>query len=230
MSTTAGDLITASFLKIGVDDPTSNQTASALISLNNMISAWGPDILQPSLTRENFTVTSGDAEYTIGPSGDWDTVRPIRIQNAYLRDSDNYDWPLTIVSANDVNEVSYKAITARPERIYFIPEVTQAKVFFDYTPDAAYTIYLESWKPFTEFTDTTTETTLPVEYKEAIVYNLAVSLAEDWDRVISKSVQMRANEMKYLISAANAATRTPPKAKFDLFLGSNYNITTDTNC
>jgi len=224
---TAADIITAAFLKVGVDSPTSNQTASALISLNNMVSGWGPEIMPPSITRESFTVTSGTAEYTIGPSGDWNTVRPSKIENAFLRNSENYDSPLDIIAAKDFNDVVYKATSAHPSAIYFVPEETQAKIIFDCSPNAAFTIYLESWKVFTEFAATSTTLTLPNEYKEALIYNLAVSLAEDWDRVVSKSVYQRAQEMKYLISSANASTRPVPKAKFDLDLGSAYNINTD---
>jgi len=221
---TAGDLITAAFLKVGVGSPTANQTASALISLNNMVSSWGGEQLVTAVTRENFTLTAGDAEYTIGLGGDFDTVRPIRIESAFLRDTEDYDWPLEVVSAKDVNAVTYKATEAKPGKLYFVPEVTLAKIIFDCEPDIAYVLYLESWKNFTEFTDTTTTVTLPNEYKEAIIYNLAVSLAEDWDRVVSKSVMMRADETKYLLSAANAATRPVPTAKFDLAMGCTYNI------
>lgn len=224
---TAGDIITAAFIKVGVGSPTSNQTASALISLNNMVSSWGSELLAPSVTRENFTLTSGDAEYTIGPSGDFDTTRPIKIQNAYLKDSDGYDYPLEIVAAKDVNAVAHKTTEARPEKMYFIPEVTQAKIIFECEPNEAYTLYIESWKNFTEFTGTTTTVTLPNEYKEALVYNLAVSLAEDWDRTPSKSVLGRARETKYLIDSANAATRPPSTAKFDFAVGGWYNISTD---
>jgi hypothetical protein len=225
---TAGDIITAAFQKIGVYSPSANQTASALTSLNNMVSGWGPEIIQPSVTRESFTVTSGDGEYTIGPSGDWDTVRPMGIANAFLRNSESYDYPLEIIAGKDYNDIVYKSTSAHPTAIYFIPEVTLAKIIFDSSPNAAYTIFLESWKVFTEFAATTTTVTLPNEYKEALIYNLAISLAEDWDRTPSRSVHEKARETKYLLSAVNAATRPVPKAKFDLFIGSHYNIETDT--
>jgi len=227
MATTAGDLITAAFLKIGVDSPTAAHTASALISLNNMVSSWGGELMAPSLTRENFTLTAGTASYTIGAAGVFATVRPIRIESAFLRDTDGYDWPLDIVSVKDINAVTYKTTEAKPGRMYFAPEETLAKIVFECEPDIAYVLYIDSWKNFTEFALTTTTVTLPNEYKEAIVYNLAVSLAEDWDRVVSSTVQQRAQDTKYLISAANAATRPVPTAKFDLMIGRTYNITTD---
>lgn len=228
MSTTAGDLITAAFNKVGVYNPTANQTASALISLNNLVSSWVTEYLRPAAIRESFTLTSGDAEYTIGPSGDKDTVRPMRIENAYLTDSAGHSWPIEVINAKDWNDVGYKATEAKPERVYFIPQETTAKIIFECEPNEAYTFYYEAWQPITEFTDTTTETTLPVEYKEAVVYNLAVSLAEDWDRTIHPSVYERAKETKYLLSAAGASTRPPAKAKFDMLIGTTYDITSDT--
>jgi hypothetical protein len=225
---TAGELITAAFNKVGVYSPTTAQMSSGLTSLNIMLSGWNPEILQPALTFESLTLTAGDREYTIGTTADLVTTRPLRIESAFLRDSDNYDWPLEIVAAKDANAVTYKATEARPEKFYYIPEETNGKIFFECEPDEAYTLYLESWKPFTECTASSTTFTLANEYKEAIVYNLAISLAEDWDRQVPATVVKRAEETKYLLSAANAATRPVPKAKFDMFLGHAYNIETDT--
>lgn len=226
--TTAQDLITAAFTKVGVYNPTSNQTATALISLNNMVSSWITEYILPVVTRESMTLTSGDAEYTIGSGGDKDTVRPMRIENAYLVDSAGYSWPLEIINAKDYNDVAYKATEAKPERVYFIPDETYTKIIFECEPNAAYTFYFESWKPITEFSLTTSTTTLPNEYKEALVYNLAISIAEDWDRAVPKSVYARAQEMRYLLSAVAASTRPPARAKFDMLIGSTYDITSDT--
>ncbi len=223
---TSGDLITAAFLKVGIDVPTTAQTASALISLNNMISFWGVELLQPSLTRENFTLTSGTAEYTWGSGGSITTTRPIRIANAYLRDSSSYDTPLDVMSGKDYGDITDKTASGRPGKLYFTPEETLAKIIFECKPDAAYVLYLESWKPLTEFAATSTSVTLPNEYKEAIVYNLAVSLAEDWDRVVSNTVQRKAMETKEALGAANAATRPVPMAKFDFLDELPFNITT----
>jgi hypothetical protein len=217
--TTAADLITAAFLKAGIGSPTNAQTASALISLNNMVSGWGPEIIVPAVTRENLTLTVGDAEYTIGPGGDLSTVRPDSIENAFLRDSNSLDTPLGIIAARDYNAVPQKTVEGRPASVYFIPAETLAKIIFECEPAEAYVAYFEFMKNFTEFAATTTAVTLPPEYRESIVYNLAVSLAEDWDRVISKSVYQRAQDTKDLISSASAASRPVPLARFEFGSG-----------
>lgn len=213
---TAGDIITAAFQKIGIDSPTAAQTASALISLNNMISLWGADFMQPVVTRESFTVAAADSEYTIGSGGQWDTVRPMKIITCYLRDSDNNDYPVTVKAARDYAAMSNKSFTERPTELYFIPESPLAKVIFNTSPDQSYTASFEWLKNFTEFAATTTDLSTPNEYKEALVYNLAVSIAEDWDRTVSKTLYAKAEQTKAIIDRYNATLRPIPRARFDL--------------
>ena len=229
---TAGELITAAFIKIGIGSPTAAQTASALISLNDMVSSWGGENLIYAVTSEGFTVTAADAEYTIGSGGDWDTVRPNRIISAFLRNSDNYDWPLRPMSSKDYNRLSNKSFDARPNMFYFLPEYPLAKIIFNCSPDDGYSFYAEYIKTFTEFALTTTAVTLPPEYKEALVYNLAISLGEDWDRTVSKTVIANAIRTKQILDALIASQKIPPLARFD-FAGigstsdSGYSIVTD---
>jgi hypothetical protein len=226
MATTAATLITASFMKIGIDSPTAAQTANALISLNNMLSAWGTEYLVPAVTRESQALTIGQSTYTVGSGGDMDTVRPIAVQNVYLENSDGYSFGVRVFAAEDYNRIGLKTQEGRPENMYFIPSETLSKIIFDKEPDAAYTAYFEFWKNFTEFAATSTEVTLPPEYKEAIIYNLAVSLSEDWDRGIKKTTIVKAETARQKLSTLHAATRAIPLAKFD-FATRAYNINTD---
>lgn len=226
--TTAANIITATFQKIGIDNPTVAQTASALISLNNMISSWGVELLTNVVVRESKALTAGTASYTIGAGGDFNTIRPIKIDTAYLSDTENYDWPLQVINAKEHNDIYYKSIVGRPRKIYFIPEYPLAKIIFDCEPDVTYTLYVEFIKNFTEFAATTTNIDLPNEYKEALIYNLAISLAEDWDRNLSKTILLKAMMLKENIGWLNAITRPVPESKFELLDGGlNLDITTD---
>jgi hypothetical protein len=224
---TAANIILTAFQKIGVYSPTVAQQTSALASLNNMISSWGAELRNHKLSREYKALTAGTAEYTVGSGGDWDTTRPVKLESAYLRDSNNYDWPLEIINAKQYNSHYCKSLEGRPERIYFVPEYPLAKIIFDYEPDTTYTVYCDFIRSLSEFTATTDTVSLPNEYKEALVYNLSVSLGEDWEKQVSKSVQDRAKETKLVIDRLDAANRPPTKARFDMMMGSNYNIETD---
>ena len=228
MATLASDLITAAFIKAKIPEPTAAQTATGLISLNNMLSSWGAEFLVPVVTREDLTLVDGTAEYTIGSGGDIDTVRPIKIANAYLTDSDGYSYPLREMSVLEYNNISLKTTEARPIAYYFIPAKTSAIVIFNCEADTEYTVHFEFWKNFTEFALTTTAYTLPPEYKEAIVYNLAISFCDDWDKEVSKTIYARAVETKAIISNVRSTTRMIPKAKFDFAGGGSYDIDTDS--
>lgn len=212
---TAGDIITASFLKIGIGVPTTAQTSSALISLNNMINFLGVEMVPPYVTSESFALVASDSEYTIGSGGQWDTVRPVKVLRCFLRDDSNYDYPVSVMGSLDRAIMSNKAYSARPSQLYYLSEYPLAKIIFNTLPDAAYDAYFEFWKSFTEFAATTTAVDLPPEYREALVYNLAVSLGEDWDRIVSKTVFAQAMRTREVIDRLNAAARTVPKARFD---------------
>ena len=217
--TTAGEMITAAFNKVGINTPTTAQIASALVSLNGILSIQGADFMAPVPTRESFALDINDSEYTIGSGGNFNTVRPLKLEHCFLRDADGYDHYLNVISPKDYNQRYEKGVTGRPENVYFVPEYPLAKIIFDYAPERAYDAHFEFWKNFTEFADTTTEMLLPNEYKNFFIYNLAVSCGEDWDRVVPKSVYLSALTSKDTIDRLNASTRPPPKSKFDVVTG-----------
>jgi hypothetical protein len=233
MATYASDILTASFMKVGVEAPTTAQNASALFSLNSMITSWGAEGLLYSVVSESKAMTIADGEYTIGSGGQWDTARPLGIRSCYLRDGDNYDHPVGVMSGNDYALLTNKSFSARPNFVYYLPEYPLGKLIFNAVPDYAYTMYCEFVKNFTAIAATTAEITLPGEYLEALIYNLSVSLAEDWDRNVGQTVLANAARTKEIVERNLASQRAIPRAKFDFSrIGdgrndSGYNVVTD---
>jgi hypothetical protein len=230
MADTATTIIAASFDKIGIATPTSAQNTSALTSLNNMISLMGADFMPPYITRYSHALTIADAEYTIGSGGNFDTTRPLKIETAFLRDSSSYDHYLKIISSKDYNRLYNKSLTAAPEYLYYQPEYSLGKIILDSAPEQAYDLHLDMWVNFTEFAALDTAFSLPNEYKAFLVYNLAISLAEDWDRNVSKTLYAMAQESKNIVERLNASVRQTPIARFDIpvpIAVGGYNIETD---
>jgi len=226
----ASDIISKASTKVGVASPTATQNAEALASLNDMIAFWGTENLHFVVTSETLSIGTSTATYTIGSGGNLNTVRPVGIEKCFLKDANGYDWPVDLMSSDRYNRLDYKPTVARPTKLYYLPEFPLAKVIFETVPDAAYTAYFEFKKGFSAFASTTATlgATFPSEYYEALVYNLAVAIAENWDRKIPPTVMMRAQETKTAIESMNAANRPVPDAKFDLFDSGSRNITTDT--
>jgi hypothetical protein len=225
--TTANDITDGAYRKIGINSPTSTQDTEALSELNDMISLWGADLAVPYITRESDTLTIGTAEYTIGSGGDLDTVRPVSISSCYLVDTENYSYPVKIRGAEDYNRISSKTLKGRPRKLYYIPEYPLAKIIFSSEPDIAYTVNYEFWKTLTEFSAIDTPFSFPPEYRRAMIYNLAVALAENNSITISQTVIATAMDSYRILKKVSAMSRPPPIAQFDFKSGVPSNITTD---
>lgn len=229
---TAADIISTAFRKIEVTTYTTAQETEALTDLNNVLSLLGADGLAECVTAESFSLVVADSEYTIGSGGQFDTVRPLRVLSCYLRDANSYDWNVKVIASKDYFNLSNKSFSARPTELYYRPEYSLGKILFNTSPDYAYTAYFEFVKNLPEFAATTDTVDLPNEYKEFLVYNLAVSLGEGWGRTIKPSVLLRAKESREIIDRMLASQRPPRRARFD-FAGlryitdTGYNVETD---
>ena len=220
------DITDAAYVKCGIRSPDTTDDTEALLALNNMIGSWSADIIIPVVTRESFNLVVGQAEYTIGSGGDFDTVRPMSIVNAYLETSDGYSYSLKLIAAKDYNKVGTKTLEGRPKSLYFIPEYSLAKIIFNKEADEIYTAYFEFIKHLTEFAAIGTTVALPNEYKEALVYNLAIRLAENNSIELSQSVLALAQTTYLTLSRQTAINKMPPIARFDFGTGTPSNIVT----
>lgn len=214
---TVETIINSAARKVGISVLSTDEIANALEDLNTLLSVLSIEFQSPYVTRESLTLTAGDAEYTIGSSGDLDTVRPIALRNVFIRDSDGRDWPIKIINAENYNEITTKTTEAKPEFVYFIPEYPLAKIIFDCEPDYAYTAYFEFHKGFTEYTATTEDVELPNEYKAMLIYNLAIVIAEDNSISPSQSVIDMAKYTRLMVSRLDAINNPPKKLRFDIY-------------
>jgi hypothetical protein len=222
MTITANDITDAAYRKIRIKAPSGHGDVDALEALNNMVSMWGVNLFPPYVVREYFLMAIGKGSYTIGADGDFDTIRPLSIVNVYLKDktggdfilgetplADSYDYPVRILAAKDWNKISHKHLLGKPRALYYIPEYPLGVLKFDKNPDQKYAIEFEFCKNFIEFTTLTTAVDLPAEYKEALVYNLAVRLAEDNAIKLPISIYATAKSSLILLSRQAIVNRLP---------------------
>ena len=210
---TVNEVTDAAYRKIGIKSPTSTEDTYALEAINNMISQWGGEFLVPYFTKESFTLTAGTSEYTIGSGGDFDTVRPLSIDQAYLR-VDTIDYHLKVISGKQEGMVRMKSYEGRPEEVAYLPEYSLGKILFDCEPDDTYTVYFTFRKNFTRFTAITDTISLPDEYFEALTYNLTIRLAEDNSIQLPQSIYEIAGQSKAVISRLFGITRPAPRIPF----------------
>lgn len=223
---TANDIMDAAYLKCGIRSPDTTEDTEALLALNNMLGSWSADIIIPVVVREGFDLIIGTRNYTIGSGGDFDTARPLSVVNISLRDADNYNYPIKLISGKDWDAIHYKESNGKPATMYYLPEYPLGVLRFNKKPDKAYSIKLESNKHLTEFASKATTVSLPDEYKEPLVYNLSIRLAENNSIELPQSVIALAQAMYATLSRLTAINRMPPIARFDFGAGKPFNIAT----
>lgn len=196
---TASVIIDRAYNKIGIPSPTANQSNDGLLALDSMLQLWGADFLTPSPVRENFNLVSGTAEYTIGDGGDFDTDRPLMLIGAYLRDT-TQDYPLEIMDIHQFQQLSSKTTETTPSKVFYIPEYPLGKIIFNCESDDTYTVYFEFIKGFDSVSSLSSTIDVPGYYDDALVYNLAVRLAEDNTMEAPRTVIALAEASRIIIS------------------------------
>lgn len=195
---TVDDIVISAFELIRVADgdsdqvPTTAMKTKAMRTLNFMLTAWQADGLQLWARKTtSFPLTAGTINYEIGSGATIDVQRPLKIYNAWRREStNNTDTPIQIVSEKEYNEYNNKLEEGTPVALYYSPRYESNSVQegptakglitiyqpVDATGASIYSIYINYQRPFKDFNATSDNLDFPIEWHEAIKYGLAVRL------------------------------------------------------
>jgi len=187
------------------------QQAEGLAVLNSLVDSWATERLMVySTPRTLFDLQAGKAEYTIGPNGDFDTVRPPRIERAGLVWLANPTDPeeITLRVCRNVGEwqaIALKATTSTmPDTLWYDPAHPQGIIHLSPVPTVASQLALYPWTLIGQFATVNDDVSLPYGYQRALEYNLAVELAaRNPARQVSPLVFQMAVDSKAKIKALN---------------------------
>lgn len=218
---TVKNITDAAYRKNGVKNPSTDQNSNALYDFRDMLSAWSiAGLLVPYYVTENFTLTIGQAVYTIGVTADspdleTTTGRPVKCVRAWIRQS-NYDYPVDVgMSEKEYGEIAKKDTTQRPTRLYYDPQYPNGKLRFNYESDLAHDFYLVSEKALADVTALTDTLSLPLGINEALVYNLAIRLSVDLKSKLKDDVRRIAIESKNALERVNYRNKSQNPALID---------------
>ena len=227
---TALDIVKRSMRLIGAlgggETPTADEQTDGLDALNTMLDSWSIQRLSIyQVQEEAFTWSASAASKTMGASGDFNTTAPAEIEGAFQRIND-IDYPLMIA-----NEAQWSSIPAKSTQsslstwlyaAYGAPLVT---LYVWPVPSESMTIHIRSWKALQNFASATTALAMPPGYKEAIEYNLAINLADEYQRPVPPNVFRRAVTSKRNLKQRN--TRVPnSRVEPSMFSGSSFDYRT----
>jgi len=208
---TGRDLIKSTLRLIGAiasgETPSSAEASDALVVLNQILDSWSlENLLLHARAHEEFALTAGSQSRTMGPGGNFNTTRPIRIEQALIRttDTDPIDYPLKIATIEEWARITSKQVDAEvPTHLLIENTVTTTTLYFYPVPTVAYKAALYSWKALTEIATLDTTLTMPPGYERALRYNLAIELAPEYGKTLPGEIIAIAGESKEVIKRSN---------------------------
>lgn len=193
--TTAQTIINSAFGAFGSFAPgetvDSTNSTAALARLNLMMSSLRLQPLsQPVIAREEFDLEAdkgGPSDpYTIGPGGDFDTTKPVRLDGAAIllvqpSPSQNIEVPRAVLTDDAWQAIQIKELSSSLfTNVYFNPTwSTQGLGTINLWPvPNTSTNKLVIYRPefLSSFTNLSTQYYLPPGLEEALVYQLALRL------------------------------------------------------
>ncbi len=225
--TTARDMIRRSMLKVGIltktETPSADEASDALNSLNNMISSWSNEsMLIYSTAIESFPLTANVASYTIGSGQTFDTTKPIKIVDAFVRQSSSVDTPMVVITDENYDEIINKTSPGLPYFLNYNNGHPTGIIKLWPVPASAYTLFIRSEKQLTEFTlDSVID--LPAGWEQAIIYNLAILLAPEYGEKVDAVTVQIARESKGAIQRNIIRNKTMDAEPTSAFVGNIYN-------
>lgn len=184
---------------------TTDEYATGLEALNVMLDSWRNERLMCyALQDETFDLVVGQSSYTVGSGGDFNTNRPVRIEQAYVVDSSNVSYDVTILTAEEYATIGLKNSAATfPTYLYYAPDMQSGHVWVYPVPQAAYEMHCLTWTPMQSFTTKDTTAYLAPGWQRAIAYNLALEIAPEFEKQPSPLVMKIATESKAWVKRVN---------------------------
>lgn len=201
------DIIKASLRLLEVigigETPTTEDFTNSAQALNIMVKAWQIDGYKLWAIKEiNVPTVAANASYQIGDTatgtGAVVTNRPLRIQDAYIRNASGNDTTLKIISRQEYDLLGSKTSSGVPNQIFYDPQLTNGVLYMYPVPtDALSTIHLVVQKPLADFNLAVDNPDFPQEWYQALKWGLAAELAPEYGATERKITRIEQKAMLY---------------------------------
>lgn len=206
---TSLDLIKSSMRLVGIiaenETPKAQEANDALDVLNDMLESWSTEALTVwGSTVETFMTTAGKTSYTIGPTGNWVTDRPVRIGDDAYCTLNGVDYPVLAWGQDDYDNVTIKT-QQQPivERFLYVNDNPLGIITLYPVPSQAIAITFDTDRILTQIPTLATVLIYPPGFYIAMRYTLAILLAAEYGAAVSDSVTSVAISSKANIKRAN---------------------------
>jgi hypothetical protein len=204
--TTARDIVKKSLQKIGAltknDDMSGDEASDGLFALNSLLGSWSNEsLIIYSQSLEDFPLISGQTSYTMGAGGDFDTQRPMKINNVFVRQG-GIDYSVGVIGEENFDNITYKELQGIPEWMTTSNNFPLTILKFYPVPTGGITAFIRSEKPTTKLTTLDTVLSLPDGWERALIYNLALEMSPDYGQPVTQEIYQLALQSKGAIKTA----------------------------
>lgn len=156
-------------------------------ALNMMTKSWiTKGIKLWTATELSLPLVSGQTSYTIGPASNLVANKPMKLVQAWLRDTTatpDIDIPLQVVSKYEYNLFSSKYSTSTPNSVYLDVGRDVSTLYVYLTPDSTaagkYQLRLSTQRQIFDVSAASDNLDFPSEWYYTLGWNLALELATD---------------------------------------------------
>lgn len=193
---------------------------------NDMLDSWSADENSVYGSDENILYYNGlSYQYSIGPGGDFDIPRPLRITNAFTRittQGTGYDYPIEIGDQNNFVNIGLKSIPYPwPTYLWYNPTFPLGQINFFGQPVAGGELHL--------FTDTILANltlsqviNLPQGYARALKWNLAREICQEYGFPLTPALEKLAKESYNIVKSLNASPVQESQLDSEILFGNGH--------
>lgn len=198
----AGALRVAGAIAQG-ETPSSTLYTETAEALNMLVKAMQADGM-PLWAIKKYAITlTATGDYTIGVSQTVNTPKPLKVFQAFLRNtSSSVDTPLRVITKQEYEMLGNKSTTGTPTQVYYEPLLTTGILHVYPVPTStiasANTLSIIYQRPFEDFDATADEPDFPQEYFDCLKFCLADRIAPEHGLSIQERQDLarRAKELR----------------------------------
>jgi len=165
----------------------------SLQALNSIIDNWSNNKLNVFKYRHQlFDVIPNKSSYSLGPGGDWEVERPLRVEkmNLVLDEAEDALYlaisPLTYAQFGDITLRGTQSTI--PKYFYDNGAYPLREISIWPVPLAPRQVEIWMWEPIINYISIDDEVDLPDGYERALRFALAVEIAPEFMKVVDGSV------------------------------------------
>jgi hypothetical protein len=186
------------------------ESANLLESLNQMLASWSEgEFAIHAISRDTLTF-AGASSYTIGPSGDVNTTRPVKISSAATIATTGAQRPTKVITAEEFATIYDSTTTGSFAEVLF-PDYGHPLITLRFWPKpSSGSLIIHSLKPLTAIATLATTVAFPPGYEQALTYSFAEVIAPEFQKAPSAEVKEEAARARAAIANMNAQLKVQP--------------------